>query len=72
MQQRASRNEVLCTYEVIGELLSDPTQLLVVGDDGQFYALNLVDGQTKPAEISEDWHIDTCRLPEKAPHIRFN
>jgi hypothetical protein len=52
-------------YEVIGEHLVDPTQLLVIGDDGRFYALDLQDGATSPADFSDEWIIDTCDLGEK-------
>ncbi len=48
-----------CNYEVIGEHLNDPTHLLALGDDGRFYSLNLLDGQTEPTEFSNEWVIDT-------------
>jgi hypothetical protein len=52
-------------YEVIGEHLTDPTRLLVVGDDGHSYALDLHDGATSPADFSDEWIIDTCDFREK-------
>jgi hypothetical protein len=49
-------------YEVIGEHLSDPDRLLVVGDDGRYYALHLITGLTSSAEFADEWIIDTCDL----------
>jgi hypothetical protein len=56
-------------YEVIGEHLVDPTRLLVMGEDGRFYALDLHDGATSPAEFSEEWIVDTCDLREKLQRL---
>ncbi len=64
--------EAPCNYEVVGEHLSDPTHLLVMGDDGQFYALNLLDGQTQSAEFSDEWVLDTWDLREKLRRIHLN
>lgn len=61
--------DVPCHYEVIGEHLVDPTQLLVVGDDGRFYALDLHDGATSPADVSDEWIIDTCDVREKLQRL---
>jgi len=64
--------EAPCNYEVVGEHLSDPTHLLVMGDDGRFYSLNLLDGQTQPTEVSDEWVLDTCDLRENLSRIRLN
>jgi hypothetical protein len=56
-------------YEVIGEHLTDPTRLLVIGDDGHFYALDLHDGQVAPTTFSDNWLIDTCDLRDKLQRL---
>ena len=65
MRRPQERLEAPCHYDVIGEHMTDPTRLLVVGDDGCFYALDLHNGVTSPADFSEDWIVDTCDLREK-------
>jgi hypothetical protein len=57
-----------CHYEVIGERVEDPTHLLVIGEDGLFYALDLLNGLTTRTELDEEWLIDTCSLTEKLAH----
>jgi hypothetical protein len=56
-------------YEVIGEHMTDPARLLVIGDDGHFYALDLHDGQVVPTRFSADWLIDTCDLRERLQRL---
>jgi len=58
-----------CHYEVIGEHQVDPTRLLVMGEDGHFYTLDLIDGQTAPAELTDEWVVDTCDLREKLTRL---
>ncbi len=58
-----------CHYEVIDEHVTNPTRLLVVGDDGWFYALDLHDGVTSPADFSDDWIVDTRDLREKLQRL---
>jgi len=57
---------------VIGENLNDPTHLLALGDDGQFYSLNLLDGQTEPTEFNDEWVIDTCVVREKLSRLHLH
>jgi len=59
-------------YEVIGEHLTDPMRLLVVGEDGLLYALSLTDGQTEPTALHDGWVVDTCELHEKIHRIPPN
>ncbi len=61
-----------CNYEVIGEHLNDPTHLLALGDDGQFYSLNLLDGQTEPTDFGDQWVMDAYDLHEKLSRIHLN
>lgn len=61
-----------CNYEVIGEHLNDPTHLLALGDDGRFYSLNLLDGQTEPTELTDEWLMDACDPSEKLSRIHLN
>ncbi len=46
-------------YEVIGEHLVDPMRLLTIAADGRLFDLNLIDGSASPAELTEDWVVDT-------------
>lgn len=58
-------------YEVIGEHAIDPLRLLVIGDDGHFYTLDLTDGHTTPVELSDEWLTDTCDLREKPASVEL-
>jgi hypothetical protein len=59
-------------FEVIGEHLFDPTQLLVIGEDGHFYALDLRDGHCEPTKLTEYWVVDTCDLGDKLGRAKLN
>ena len=72
MNPHLSIVEAPCDYEVIGEHLTDPTHLLVMANDGQFYALSLLSGQIEPIKISDEWVLDTCDLHEKFDRIHLN
>ena len=69
MRRPQEHLEAPCHYEVIGEHATDPTRLLVMGDDGRFYALDLNDGATLPASFSDEWIVDTCDLREKLQRL---
>ncbi len=56
-------------YEVIGEHVVDPNRLLVIGGDGRFYALDLLDGHTTPTELSAQWVVDICDLGDKLHRV---
>ena len=69
MRHQENHSDAPCHYEVIGEHMTDPTRLLVMGDDGHFYALDLHDGATSPVAFSSEWIIDTCDLREKLQRL---
>jgi hypothetical protein len=62
--------EIPCHYEVVGEHVSDPTHLLVIGDDGRFYDLDLLNGKVEPTEYSDAWVIDSCSVSDKLEKLR--
>lgn len=72
MHPHPSTIEAPCNYEVIGEHLTDPTRLLVMGDDGQYYALSLLSGQIEPTTFSDEWVLDTFDLHEKLNRMQLN
>lgn len=45
-------------YEVVGEHRSRPNRLLVLGDDGAYYAWELDTDETLPVELSSEWRVD--------------
>ena len=51
-------------YDVVGEHHSRPDRLLVIGEDGAYYAWELETDQTLPVELSSEWRID-ADLPER-------
>lgn len=44
---------------VVGESKEDPSQLLLLGEDGQYYAYSLPDGATRTVEPDDTWDIET-------------
>lgn len=48
---------------VVGEDRNDPRHLLLLGDDGLFYAWSLLDDDTAPVEPDQRWRL-TAPLPE--------
>lgn len=56
----SSTVEALYDCEVVGHHLADPDHLLVLGGDGQLYALDIHSGHTTPTDLSDQWLIDTC------------
>jgi hypothetical protein len=61
---------VPCDYEVVGEHVTDGTQLLALGSDRRFYALSLVDGRAVTTDLGEQWILDAADLPQKLRRIR--
>lgn len=51
-------------YDVVGEHHSRPDRLLVIGEDGAYYAWELDTDETQPVELSSEWRID-AELPER-------
>jgi hypothetical protein len=45
-------------FAAVGEHREDPDRLLLLGDDGRYYALALPDGPTTPVEPGEEWVVD--------------
>lgn len=43
---------------VVGENKRDPSQLLVMGADGSYYAYSLPDGDTRAVEPDDHWTIE--------------
>lgn len=57
-------------YDVAGEHHSSPDRLLVVGEDGAYYAWELDTDETLPVELSPEWKVD-ADLPEQKFHRPF-
>lgn len=48
---------------VVGEDRHDPRYLLLLGDDGLFYAWSLLDDDTEPVEPDQRWRL-TAPIPD--------
>ena len=72
MRRTTATLDTPCHYEVVGEHIIDPARLLVVGDDGHFYTLDLTDGHTAPTELTDEWLMDASELHEKLSRMRLN
>lgn len=57
---RSSTVEALYDCEVVGHHLTDPDHLLVLGGDGQLYALDIHNSHATRTDLSDQWLIDTC------------
>lgn len=51
----------VCDFEVVGELRSDSTCLLLRGCDGKFYAMDPSIGQLEQLEPDDSWALDVSR-----------
>ena len=53
-------------FAVVGEHHEDPDRLLLLGDDGQHYALRLPDGAPSPipADLDTSWMLDDHAVTE--------
>jgi len=49
---------------VVGESKDDPSQLLLLGEDGHYYAYSLPDGATRSVEPDDTWDVETSPEPE--------
>ncbi len=45
-------------FAVVGEHRDDPSRLLVLGDDGQYYDYALTTGHAAPVEPDQSWRTD--------------
>jgi hypothetical protein len=50
-------------FAVVGQHREDPERLLLLGADGQHYALALPDGDPDPVQPDEDWELDPPAPP---------
>ncbi len=48
----------------VGENKDDPTQLLVMGTDGSYYAYSLPDGDTRVVEPDDHWNVEPTSSQE--------
>jgi hypothetical protein len=49
---------VTTVFAVVGEHRDDPDRLLLLGEDGVLYDLNLPDATAVPVEPDERWTVD--------------
>lgn len=49
---------------VAGENKDDPSQLLVMGTDGSYYAYSLANGDTRVVEPDDHWVVEPVPSPE--------
>jgi hypothetical protein len=47
---------------VVGERRDDPNHLLLLGEDGRYYDLRLLDGAAAPIEPDEGWLLDNAEI----------
>ena len=52
-------------FAVVGEHRQEPSRLLLIGDDGHYYAYGAADGQPVEVEPTDEWQLD----PEAAPTV---
>ena len=45
-------------FAVVGEHREEPSRLLLVGDDGHFYAYGTDDGEPVEVEPTDEWDLD--------------
>lgn len=45
-------------FAVVGEHRQEPGRLLLLGDDGHYYAYATVSGQPTEVEPTDEWEID--------------
>jgi hypothetical protein len=50
----------VCDFQVIGELRADPSQLVLLGDDGECYAMDAASGEILPLEPDVAWAVDAA------------
>jgi hypothetical protein len=47
-------------FAVVGEHRADPDRLLLLGDDGRYYAYQTDDGVPIAVELTADWAVDAA------------
>ena len=47
-----------CVFSVVGHHAEDPGLLLLRGEDGRYYEINLDDGVPNVVELSANWLLD--------------
>lgn len=50
----------VCSFQVIGELKDNPELLLLIGDDGQCYAYDVIHSDITPLELDDSWAVDVA------------
>ena len=51
------------SYAVVGEHRDDPDRLLLLGDDGRHYVLDLPDTVSTLPRVDDEWTIDPEIVP---------
>ena len=51
-------------FAVVGEHRAEPSRLLLIGDDGHFYAYGKGEGQPTEVQPSEEWQFDPDAAPD--------
>lgn len=51
------------TYAVVGEHRDDPDRLLLLGDDGRHYVLELPDSVLTLSRLDDEWTFDPEVIP---------
>ncbi len=54
-------------FAVVGEHRAEPDRLLLVGDDGRYYAYATDAGAPTQVDPSEEWAIDAGAEPDLVP-----
>lgn len=47
-------------FAVVGEHRANPDRLLLLGDDGRYYAYETADGVPIAVELTPDWVVDAA------------
>ena len=55
-------------FAVVGEHRAEPDRLLLLGDDGRYYAF-AADGRPSAVEPTGAWRLDDGPLPGPAPTV---
>lgn len=51
-------------FAVVGEHREEPSRLLLLGDDGHFYAFGSSAGQPTEVQPTDEWELDPGAAPE--------
>jgi hypothetical protein len=58
-------------FAVVGEHRDEPTRLLLIGDDGRYYAYATDAPAPTEVEPSEEWAIDDAADGQGGPDLAF-